>query len=393
MADWAQPSINDTHVNWELYLKARADSQAKMFDDGVTWTNLPTGTIRWGSSNSRWEEWNGSSWVNLSTALTDVCKTANNLSDLASASTARTNLGLGTMAVVNSPVPVANGGTASTTASDARTALGLGTMATQAASAVAITGGTLSGITALTMTSSSTLSMTSAGTISGASTITNAAALTIRTTGSDHAITIATNTVNRLAINASGIIPSANNTYDIGSGSFTIKDIYTARIIVPTINYAGDIVVQSSGTTKWVFGSGAAFELRPNTNGSQDLGATSYLWNNVYCNRTLAAAGNGVQFVSGGIEYLATSANSHRWFNSGGGVELWKIDGSTGKLLPVYIARGTYTVSGTGIGTGRVIDHAEANAISDANTKLAVRKIYEYVGWMTGDLRALGFLI
>lgn len=49
---------------------------------------------------------------------------ANNLSDV-TAATARTNLGLGTMAVVASPVPVANGGTASTTASAARTALGL----------------------------------------------------------------------------------------------------------------------------------------------------------------------------------------------------------------------------------------------------------------------------
>lgn len=55
---------------------------------------------------------------------------ANNLSELASAATARSNLGLGTMAVVDSPVPVANGGTGSTTASNARTALGLGSLAT-----------------------------------------------------------------------------------------------------------------------------------------------------------------------------------------------------------------------------------------------------------------------
>jgi hypothetical protein len=46
---------------------------------------------------------------------------------------------------VSGTVAIANGGTGATTASGARTNLGLGTMATQDASAVAITGGTLNG--------------------------------------------------------------------------------------------------------------------------------------------------------------------------------------------------------------------------------------------------------
>lgn len=46
------------------------------------------------------------------------------------ASGARTNLGLGSMATLSSPLPIANGGTGKTNATDARANLGLGTLAT-----------------------------------------------------------------------------------------------------------------------------------------------------------------------------------------------------------------------------------------------------------------------
>ena len=53
---------------------------------------------------------------------------------------------LGTPTVsVATPIAVGNGGTNATTASAARTNLGLGTIATQASNAVALTGGTISG--------------------------------------------------------------------------------------------------------------------------------------------------------------------------------------------------------------------------------------------------------
>ena len=60
--------------------------------------------------------------------------------------TAATLNELGTPPVsVAPPLEVGNGGTNATTASAARTNLGLGTIATQASNAVALTGGTISG--------------------------------------------------------------------------------------------------------------------------------------------------------------------------------------------------------------------------------------------------------
>lgn len=60
---------------------------------------------------------------------------------------ARSNLELGSMAVVNSPAPVVNGGTGATDVITARGNLGLGTISTQESADVSITGGTISGIT------------------------------------------------------------------------------------------------------------------------------------------------------------------------------------------------------------------------------------------------------
>ncbi len=59
-------------------------------------------------------------------------------------------------------LPIANGGTAATTASTARTNLGLGTIATQAYSAISITGGTITGITDLALADGGTGASTAA---------------------------------------------------------------------------------------------------------------------------------------------------------------------------------------------------------------------------------------
>lgn len=67
--------------------------------------------------------------IPLGTAVTGTLPLANGGTGATTASSARTNLGLGTVATYNT-LPIANGGTGATTASDARTNLGLGTVVT-----------------------------------------------------------------------------------------------------------------------------------------------------------------------------------------------------------------------------------------------------------------------
>jgi hypothetical protein len=108
-ADWGLPTLGSLYTNVLDNLKDRDIDGATMVAPSAS---IPTGYIRYNRSTNVFEEWSGSAWVVLLVSL-------------------------------------AGGGTGASSASSARTNLGLGTMALQNSNAVTITGGTISGLTSL----------------------------------------------------------------------------------------------------------------------------------------------------------------------------------------------------------------------------------------------------
>ena len=199
---------------------------------------------------------------------------ANNLSDLASASAARTNIGLGTIATQNSSsvsitggsitgitdLAVADGGTGASTAADARTNLGLGTMATQAASSVTITGGSITGITDLAVADGGTgaSSFTSGALLKGAGTAAIAAASAADIVGQigATAVTNATNATNAVNATTSTTQAFGNNTTAIATTAFVQAALQALHPVGSIYINAG---VATNPATLLGFGTWTAF--------------------------------------------------------------------------------------------------------------------------------------
>jgi hypothetical protein len=170
-------------------------------------------------------------------------------------------------------LPLANGGTASSTASGARTNLGLGTIATQNASSVAITGGTITGITDLAVADGGTGASTAAGArtnlnavdqaltltagtgLSGGGDLTANRSFSITNTGvtaaaygaASKTLTATVNAQGQLTVLADTPIAIAN-TQISGLGTMSTQNANAVAITGGTITGITDLAVADGGT-------------------------------------------------------------------------------------------------------------------------------------------------
>ena len=67
MADFSKPVTTDTYTNVLTYLKATTSDLALGLDPATTTpTNVPTNAVRWSSASNKWQKYNGTAWVDLS---------------------------------------------------------------------------------------------------------------------------------------------------------------------------------------------------------------------------------------------------------------------------------------------------------------------------------------
>lgn len=190
---------------------------------------------------------------------------------------------------LTTPVTVANGGTGGGDAATARTNLGLGTMATQAASSVSITGGSVTGITDLAIADGGTgaSDATTARSNLGLGTISTQNSNNVTITGGSITVTKMSGSLTNLSDGSSYIIAGTNVTVVTGSnGAVTISSTSSpggannsvqynsngsfAGLAPPTSGYRdGRVLGWQNNSLAWVFGAALIWSTSELSQGSE----------------------------------------------------------------------------------------------------------------------------
>lgn len=280
--------------------------------------------------------------VDLTTQVSGALPVANGGTGSTSASGARTNLGLGTMAVQNAntvailggsivditDLAIADGGTGASTAAGARTNLGLGTIATQNANAVAITGGTISGI--------SDLSIADGGT--GASTAADARTnLGVSGTGQDTTYLFRAN-------NLSDVNNASTARSNLGLGTMATQASSSVSITGGSITGITDLAIADGGT-----GASTAADARTNlglgTMATQNSNSVSITGGSITGLSGLALASGGITFPDSTVQTTA-AASAY----PGPKVQIFTTAGTSSFTVPAGITSLQVLVSGAGGG-------------------------------------------
>lgn len=107
MANHNLPTQTSNYTAVLTELDARLDDLALGLDPArTTMTNLPTNSVGWSSSGNKWQRWNGTAWVDLTTTYS--ISIAGNAATASTLQTARTINGVSFNGSANITVPTSN---------------------------------------------------------------------------------------------------------------------------------------------------------------------------------------------------------------------------------------------------------------------------------------------